>query len=199
MLTMTAVIVIPSLGTTPARADESQPIIEPATAITVHMQPPLLGITSQGGPLMTDVSVSLRFLHMFEAEAGVNATIGICSDGTSVRLQAGVIPGRSSPLPPGAHWRLRMPWLVGYANFTGSDQTCDPGPEGPTQESAHALSIATGIDATRWSRRGFGFNLRLLLMGGKERRTETWPGDAPTTDWRPYFAGMFTLGLAIGI
>ena len=184
-----------------AMAQGDQPIVEPGTVYTLRFQPPALGFANEQGEahvLVTDLSASVRFLQVLEVGAGFNVSQSVCSSGTSTRLQVGVVPGRSDPLPPGAHWRVRMPLLAGYHYYSGVFGWSDCA-EGDGKASAHELSGATGIDATRWGHRGVGFNLRFLVFGGSAWLTKKDPGSHFVEHvQKPYLATTLAFGISFG-
>ena len=190
------------LASPAAMAQEDQPIVEPGTVYTLRIQPPLLGFANEQGEghvLVTDLSASVRFLQVLEVGAGFNVSESGCSSGTSTRLQVGVVPGRSDQLPPGAHWRVRIPFLAGYHYYSGVFGWSDCG-EGDGKANAHEFSGATGIDATRWGHHGIGFNLRFLVFGGAAWLTESDPGGSFVTHvTKPYLATTLALGISFGV
>jgi hypothetical protein len=184
-----------------AHENQDQQIVEPRTVFTIRVQPPALGFANEQGEahvLVTDLSASVRFLQVLEVGAGFNVSESVCSSGTSTRLQVGVVPGRSDPLAPGAHWRVRMPWLAGYHYYSGVFGWSDCG-EGDGKASAHDLSGATGVDATRWGHGEVGFNLRFLVFGGAAWLTEQDPNGCCTTHvQKPYLATTLSVGISFG-
>ena len=196
-----ALLVFLASSAATAHEDPNQRIVEPRTVYTVRVQPPGLGIANEQGELhvlATDLSVSVRFLQILEVGAGFDVSESICSSGTAARLQVGIVPGLSDPLPPGAHWRVRMPFLVGYHHYSGVFGWTECS-EGDGKASAHEFSGATGVDATRWGHSGVGFNLRLLVFGGAAWLTKTDPaGHFVTHVTKPYLATTLALGISFG-
>jgi hypothetical protein len=118
-------------------------------------------LSHDGATTLLGGSLSRRFHDIVEAEAGAALVIDPCGLGSQATLRLGVSPSLLTPSPGGSHWNVRIPVLASAHIVSVSRNGCDD-----PKLSGRVFDMASGIDATRWSPAGKGFNLRLLAGSG---------------------------------
>ncbi len=124
-------------------------------------------LSDGGATTLLGGSLSRRFHDIVEAEAGAALVVDPCGLGSKATLRVGVSPSLSTPSPGRSHWNVRIPVLASAHIVSVSGNWCDY-----PKTSGRVFDMASGIDATRWSPAGRGFNLRLLAGYGFDGLTE---------------------------
>ncbi len=167
-ISRTVSLVVAALASTAsfAHAQSTAPGFDVGRAFTLRIQPPMTQVVTwqqngsrQGGFAMLGGSLSRRFYDLLEVEAGGTLIFNACGEGTDAVARLGISPSLVTPRSAGSVWNVRVPLLASGHLSSLSGDSCD----GHTETSGRVLDLAGGIDATRWSAKGTGFNMRLLL------------------------------------